>query len=164
MSATLINQNTLNVNLKDQNTLNVSISEQGVIRASVQGVIPYSLVSAEKVVIEKTAGEIIGSHKIVKLADDGLVYYASCDNINDIGRILGMSLNSANSGGMVRILTFGRISDTSFVFNTNKSIFLGLNGQIVQDIPAEAVFIQRLGKVLKTDEILIDLDEPITLI
>ena len=151
----------LKVSVEKCETLKTVIESPKVLKTTVQGVVPYTLVSSEKVVVEKIAGETIGSHKIVKLGNDGYLYYASCDNLDDVERILGLSLNSADPGGSVRVLTFGRCEDTSFNFDVSKPIYLGKNGAVVQDIDNGTVFIQRLGRVLKNNEILIDLDEPI---
>ena len=142
----------MNVTVINENELNIALC--GLITA----------LSAEgKIIIQKVVGETIGSHKIVKLGDNGKVYYADCRNLSDVERILGMTLNSANTNGSVNILLFGKLQDSSFNFDTSKPIYLGKNGAIVQDIDSESVFIQRLGKVLKNNEILIDLDEPIIL-
>lgn len=163
MRVVVTEKGNLVVSVKKCDVIRVSVEGQKVLKAAVQGVIPYFLVSTERVVVEKIAGEVIGAHRIVKLGDDGKVCYASCNEIGDVGRILGMSLNSADVGHTVRVLTFGRCEDSSFSFDVTKPIFLGLNGQIVQELPGEAVFIQRLGRVLKSSEILIDLDEPIVI-
>jgi len=142
----------MNVTVINENELNIALC--GLITA----------LSAEgKIIIQKVVGETIGSHKIVKLGDNGKVYYADCRNLSDVERILGMTLNSANTNGSVNILLFGKLQDSSFNFDTSKPIYLGKNGAIVQDIDSESVFIQRLGRVLKNNEILIDLDEPIIL-
>jgi len=151
----------MRVTVVGEGKLKVCIKKCEVLKTTIQGVIPYTLVSSEKVIVEKIAGETIGSHKIVKLGDDGYLYYASCDSLGDVEKILGLSLNSADPGGSVRVLTFGRCEDTSFNFDVSKPIYLGKNGAVVQDIDNGAVFIQRLGRVLKNNEILIDLDEPI---
>ena len=129
----------------------------------VSGIISYSTAIPNNVYVEKTAGSVIGIHKVVKVGDDGKVYYVSCDVLSDAYKVVGLSLNSANVGENVRILLFGKLQDNSFNFDTAKPIFLGLNGQIVQELPGEAQFIQVLGKVLNSNEILFDLDEPIIL-
>jgi len=152
MNITVVNENELSITLSDRQELNIALC--GLITA----------LSAEgRIIIQKVAGETIGSHKVVKLGDDGKVYYADCRNLPDVERILGMTLNSANTNGSVNILLFGKLQDSSFNFDTSKPIYLGKNGAIVQDIDSESVFIQRLGRVLKNNEILIDLDEPIIL-
>jgi len=142
----------------------MSVSIQGPsLQVIVSGIISYSTAIPNNVYVEKTAGSVIGIHKVVKVGDDGKVYYASCDVLSDAYKVVGLSLNSANVGEPVRILLFGRIRDNSFSFDTAKSIFLGLDGQVVQEIPVEARFVQVLGKVLSRNEILFDLDEPIIL-
>ena len=161
MRVIITEEGKLKVSVKKCETLKTVIESPKVLKTTIQGVIPYTLVSSEKVVVEKVAGETIGSHKVVKLSNDGYLYYASCDNLGDVERILGLSLNSADPGGSVKVLTFGRCEDISFNFDVSKPIYLGRNGTVVQDVDDGAKFIQRLGKVLKSDEILIDLDEPI---
>ena len=152
MNITVVNESELSITLSDRQELNIALC--GLITA----------LSAEgRIIIQKVAGETISSHKIVKLGDDNRAYYADCRNLSDIGRILGMTLNSANTNGSVNILLFGKLQDSSFNFDTSKPIYLGRNGTVVQDIDSESVFIQRLGRVLKNNEILIDLDEPIIL-
>ena len=174
-----VNQQEIKISVSEQNLKipiverNLKVLIQGLIpclktpiveqnfKVLIQGLIPYSI--SENVIVEKVAGETIGSHKIVKLGDNGYLYYASCNVLDDVNKILGLSLNSANVGENVRVLIFGKLSDSSFNFNIDKPIFLGINGQIVQEVPETAVFIQRLGKVLRNNEIMIDLDEPIIL-
>jgi len=152
MNITVVNESELSITLSDRQELNIALC--GLITA----------LSAEgRIIIQKVAGETIGSHKVVKLEDDGKVYYADCRNLPDVERILGITLNSANTNGSVNVLLFGKLQDSSFNFDTSKPIYLGKNGTVVQDIDSESVFIQRLGRVLKNNEILIDLDEPIIL-
>jgi len=163
MNVTVVSENELNITLSDEQQLDVSLSQvEPSLSVEVCGLIT-SLFIDGRVIIQKVAGETIGSHKIVKLGDDSKVYYADCRSLPDVERILGMTLNSANANGSVNILLFGKLQDSSFNFDTSKPIYLGKNGNIVQDIDNESVFIQRLGRVLKNNEILIDLDEPIIL-
>jgi len=163
MNVTVVNENELNITLSGEQQLDISLSQiEPSLSIEVCGLVT-SLFIDGRVIVQKIAGEIIGSHKIVRLGDDGKVYYADCRNLFDVERILGMTLNSANTNGNVNILLFGKLQDSSFNFDTSKPIYLGKNGAIVQDIDSESVFIQRLGRVLKNNEILIDLDEPIIL-
>ena len=75
--------------------------------------------------------------------------------------IVMMSLNAADAGEMVRVLVFGTYENPALDFDVGKPLFLGVNGRMVQDIPDEALFIQKLGRVTAPHEILIDLDESI---
>jgi len=115
------------------------------------------------IVVERVAGETISAHRIVKRGLDGKLYYASCTNLDDIDRIVGLSLNAAEAGGVVRVLVLGTCKDPSFNFDVTKPLFLGVNGRLVQYVPDVALFVQRLGRVVGPQEILIDLDESIVL-
>jgi len=117
-----------------------------------------------RVIAERAAGEAIGAHRIVKLGADGNLYHASCTSLDDVNKIVGVSLNAADAGKVVRVLMFGVCKDPSFNFDTDKPLFLGTNGQIVQDVPEEALFIQRVGSVTGVHEILVELSEPVVIL
>ena len=108
------------------------------------------------------AGENVEKYNVVKMNDDGKVVKASYLDLVDKERIVGIILDSGNMNDIINIQSFGRLSNDLWNWDTTKPIFLGDNGQITQDVPSSG-FLLRLGNVISSDEILINISIPIIL-
>ncbi len=82
-----------------------------------------------------SAGETIHCHRAVYL-NNGKVFQASNTDNTIPSRIIGISLQSAETGESVKIAINGFIFDSSWNWNPDKNIFIGENGALVQNTPA----------------------------
>ena len=80
------------------------------------------------------------------------------DNLSRYKTVIGISTGAATQGAMVTVKPFGRLEDSSWNWNPEKGLFLGINGLIVQDA-AETGAIVPLGHVAGADAIFITISE-----
>jgi hypothetical protein len=104
------------------------------------------------------AGEAIGGHRLVYISS-GAVYYASADNLQHLGKVIGVSMNAASIGGPVEIRSVGYLTDNSFAF-TDGPIYLGTNGLLTQDSMV-GLFIQQVATQLTATEIFVSIGQGI---
>lgn len=110
----------------------------------------------------RVASSVIQAYRLVTTNINNEIIHASSDNINHAGRIIGISENSAATGGVVRILTEDSITNPSWVLSANGKIFLGLDGVLTHD-PNTGVFTQDVGYAVNSTTAFISLQFPIIL-
>lgn len=94
--------------------------------------------SAKILVLERTAGETISALKAVYLINPTTAMLAN--NTDDIqGTVIGITLNAANIGDTIKILSFGILDDPFFAYTINEPVFLGLNGNLITTQPSDGV-------------------------
>jgi len=98
----------------------------------------------------------IGGHRAVATDQAGLAIYA--DNLVACRSVIGISTGAASAGAGVIIRTSGKMTEPSWGFATNKGLFLGENGLIVQDVP-DAGAVVSLGFVVNPITIYIKISE-----
>lgn len=103
------------------------------------------------------AGENISVYMAI-VAIGGQLFKADPTNINHVGRIVGVSLQSASSGNSITYRSIGDIAGGTF--NSNESYYVGLNGELSTS-PYQGNFVwhQKVG-VGKTGSILAVLISP----
>ena len=109
------------------------------------------------------ANENISALKIVRQDTGGVL-------LADIGaqldsEALGVSRDAATLGSNLRVITYGRVDDTSFGFTLNEPLFLGNNGLITNLAPTNSgEYIVRIGYSLGIGSIFIDIESPVLII
>ena len=108
------------------------------------------------------AGEDIAQYSLVFVGNDGKIY--KCDaKYNYAANCIGLILANVSINQFVSVKSEGEINNDSWNFDTNKSIFVGENGQIAQEIENDwAIFLQ-IGTLISPNKILLHLEEPICL-
>lgn len=91
---------------------------------------------------------------------DGSLVYADSSNITHLKSVIGITIGAASIGFNASIQTYGLISEPTWDFDVNKPILLGLNGQLVQDIPNESLFYLQIGKPLTSKSMVISIQVP----
>jgi hypothetical protein len=76
---------------------------------------------------------IIG-HRAVMVSDNGMLVYATTDNLSVINRYIGITTQSANALDFVNVTVNGKITEPSWNWIVGSPIFLGLNGVLTQSI------------------------------
>lgn len=91
-----------------------------------------------------TAGEIMGTNKVVYLKNDGRVWLASASDVNIAGKVIGMTTHSAIAGGQILVRRLGKIGLTSWGLISNANYFIAESGAISLNKPSTG-FIQSIG-------------------
>ncbi len=102
------------------------------------------------------AATAIGGQRVVATDDQGKAVYA--DNFTRYKTVIGISTGAAIQGAMVTVKPFGRLEDSSWKWNPEKGLFLGINGLIVQDVPDTGAIVP-LGHVAGEDAIFITISD-----
>ncbi len=103
-----------------------------------------------------TAAVAIGGQRVIATDDQGMAVYA--DNLSRYKTVIGISTGAAIQGATVTVKPFGRLEDSSWNWNPEKGLFLGINGLIVQDVPETGAIVP-LGHVAGADAIFITISE-----
>jgi hypothetical protein len=111
----------------------------------------------------ETAGATLSALRIVRVSlSTGKVIYASNDSANTVYGIIGMTSAAASEDDVVRIHQSGIIEDENWSWNLggDQSLFLGVNGAIVQGYSAGTVTV-KVGSVVSATKIHLKINEPI---
>jgi hypothetical protein len=102
------------------------------------------------------AGESIGGHKII-YEKNKKAYIASIDNLECIGKVIGMSLNAADMNDTINIRRFGNIQNQNWGLTANTNYFLGINGAISTNA-GNGLFSQCIGFSADTENLQININ------
>lgn len=81
------------------------------------------------------AGEALGGHRVVRIADDGKAWYADQSEPTHIFRIIGITTGAVDSGATVAIQTSGLMTEGSWTWTVGTPIWLSTGGQLTQTAP-----------------------------
>lgn len=109
----------------------------------------------------KEAYENVGGQRIVVLNSDDKIGYASSDNINHIGIVVGMTKTAAIIGDTVEVVNNIIIEDVSWSLEPYKPVFLSTNGIITQNIEGAILFVLSVGVALSPTKIYLKQSQPI---
>jgi len=112
--------------------------------------------------VDKIAAQALGGNRVVKIAPAGEVDYASSASPGDGALVLGVTTGAAVMGASIEVQTGGEMVELSWTW-TLGPVFLGLNGLLTQTAPTSG-FIQQIGIALSATVLLIDVQQPLTLI
>lgn len=109
------------------------------------------------------SGSNLSGHRIVYLDINGNAQYASADNFNHIGKVVGITTSATTAGSLAEIRTMGKFEEPSWNFDINFPIYLGIEGLITQATPSlpNSLFSQIVGYVINPTTIYIQLQTPI---
>jgi hypothetical protein len=99
--------------------------------------IPGSSASASTMTITGTAAQALSGHAAVYRRTDGLIDYASADDVACMRESIWVTLGAASMGDDVTCVIFGEMSEGSWTWTPNSLIFLGLAGALTQTVPSE---------------------------
>jgi len=110
------------------------------------------------------AGETISATKALYL-DSGELFLGKPDDTYAKAQIVGIAITSATTGLPVKYRTSGEFYDSSFNFTVGNLVFLDTNGGITETDPLSLGHNHRvaLGKVIASNGIFIQIEEPIIL-
>ena len=104
----------------------------------------------------------ISGHTAVALDPGGLLIYADCTNLANLGAVLGVVANAYSPGDLAVVQTDFDLTHAGWAFATGP-VFVGATGALVQTLPMGAVCAQVVGYALAPTRIRIDVQPPIVL-
>ena len=104
----------------------------------------------------------ISGHTAVALDSGGLLVYADCTNLANLGAVQGVIANAYSPGDLAVVQTDFDLTHAGWAFATGP-VFVGATGALVQTLPMGAVFAQVVGYALAPTRIRIDVHPPIAL-
>jgi len=88
-----------------------------------------------------TAGETLGGHRALYIANDGKAYYA--DPTAPTSKLLaGITTGAATVGGAAAVQTEGVITEPSWNWTSAGSVWLAASGQLTQTVPTSGYLVQ----------------------
>lgn len=84
--------------------------------------------------------------------------YASNQNFVDTNGSFGLTTSAINQGEVGKALVYGELSDSSLNFQPG-NLFLGTNGNIIQNLLGNEVFILNIGGAISSNKIRLDCQE-----
>lgn len=108
------------------------------------------------------AGTNLSGHKIFTINQDGLVIEASADNPLHQYTI-GITTAAALEGYELQYINKGLLEHLGWILTPGLPVFLGLSGEVTQDIPPTAVFSKVIGLALTTTKINVEFQQAIFL-
>jgi hypothetical protein len=113
-----------------------------------------------------TAAVALSGHRAVYRRPDGLIDYASANNLGCLHEAIWVTTGAATMGGDVSMVMFGEMSEPSWTWVPGVPIFLGINGVLTQTAPLApaADFLVVLGYVPITTKMFVDRQPSIDLI
>lgn len=137
----------------------IAIAEQG--PAGIQGPIG----PAGSTELSKVAAQAISGHKVVAVNLNGELVYASNNNLVFVGKILGVTVSAGAAGTSMSVIRFGEISEPGWNWDTNKPVYLGVDGTLTQVSPRDtnALFQLVMGFPISSTTLLINPNQTIIL-
>lgn len=106
----------------------------------INGAPPSTPPTADPMVVTFEAGEALGGHRAVYIADDDLAYHA---NPNATARFtIGVTTGSASLGTDTEIQCDGVMTELSWSWAGTEVVWLAANGQLTQVVPTTGTAFQ----------------------
>ncbi len=125
-----------------------------------------TMAKAATLVIDRLASTTILRGDLVRASSPNHVDIADPTGVFSDSQVLGMALNDADSEEAVEVLILGIVTDALFsAFAVNAPLFLDDLGGVTDDKPTKPAknFLVSVGKALGANQILINIQSPITL-
>ena len=103
-----------------------------------------------------TAGAAIGAYRAVAFRADGRLEPASHDNPAHLGRVVGITVASAEAGTWVKSRVSGMLSFDGWNWSPGRPVYVGVSGGLTQTPPTTG-FVQQIGVAAGADALLVGL-------
>lgn len=113
--------------------------------------------------LSRIANNVMGGHRAVIANLDGTIDYASANNLDHLGKVLGIIVRSVLEGERVDVIRGGLLVFEGWSFNVNLPVYLAENGLLTQN-PSSAGFSQIVGFAESPTGLFVNLREPIQLV
>jgi hypothetical protein len=105
----------------------------------------------------------LGGHMAVTLDSVGAMTVADCTQAAHAHGVVGITLGASAQGFEAPVIKTGSLEHLGWSFLADKPVYLGLAGQIVQVLPATALFVKVLGLAVTATRITVDFQPAIFL-
>jgi hypothetical protein len=112
--------------------------------------------------LTRVANDDLGGHRAVISNEDGTIDYADSSNLNHLGKVLGVSVQSVLEGESVNVIRGGLLEFEGWSWDVNLPVYLAQNGLLTQN-PVSAGFSQIVGFAESPTGLFVNLREPIQL-
>ena len=158
----------------NETNLTVKILESPAIRVEVSGenvilVAPASIglqgppgAAGDMVIADYLAGEALGGHRVVIVGDDAKLHYAENTNPAHLFRILGITIGAVDQDAQANVRTGGIMTEPAWNWSLGQFIYLGANGLLTQNLPANGFLITVAWPVTPA-KIMVDIKVPVLL-
>jgi hypothetical protein len=103
---------------------------------------------SEFLVVQCVVAQNTSGHRLLVPDADGLAVYADPTDLDHVSKSIWMSVSSWTDGWTARLVSQGKVEESTWNWTPGQSIWLGLDGQLTQTIPPEAAFIRRVAEVI----------------
>ena len=103
----------------------------------------------------------IAAGQVVYIDQAGFARLADCRNVNSSETIVGISSNSALAEEAVLVIKNGYIEHEGYSFNTNKKLYVGYEGALVEKVPADAKYQAGIGFSVSMQKVSINVDSTV---
>lgn len=108
------------------------------------------------------AGQTIGAFRVIIMAEDGKVYYASKNNSSHYEKVIGITLEKKKTDRFIFYKSLGTIENPKWSLNIGDNYFLSTNGNITNNAPSTG-FIQKIGTAIDSKTLSIDIEDAINI-
>lgn len=108
----------------------------------------------------KVSGQVLGGHRVVILANDGFLYYASSFTENHCNKVLGITTGAVTTGANTEVQVTDVMEELSWNWTPDLPIFLGDAGMLTQNEADTGVFILQVATALSATKIYIEKQFP----
>lgn len=112
------------------------------------------------IIVEKTAGEALGGHRMVRITG-GKAMYADARFADHGDDVFGMTTQAAALDDAVQIVTYGQITEPSWAWAPEEPLFLSQDGLLSQTPDPSMAFDLIVGFAETSTTILLDVSQAI---
>lgn len=105
----------------------------------------------------------ISGHSVIAINPTRGAVLASSDNWMHSHSTIGISLNASIAGAECLVLNFGPLEHSGWNLIPGQTVFLGLNGTMVQTIPSTALYSKIIGIAVTSTSMVVNIQTPIFL-
>lgn len=105
-----------------------------------------------------TTSQAVSEFDIVGLDSSGKIYPIDANDISHSDTLVGISLETKNSGEQCQVKVFGEISNPAWILSVGKTYYCGLNGKLTSN-PSSYQWMQRVGKAIDMSTIIINIGD-----
>jgi hypothetical protein len=109
--------------------------------------------------IVRVAAVVLSGHRVVTVDEDGKIIYADSANLDHVGKVLGITTGAAAQNANITIKAFGELTEPSWNWDMDKSIYLGANGALTQTPPTVG-FLLEVAFPLSPTSVFVSLKQP----
>jgi hypothetical protein len=113
-------------------------------------------------VVTYAAGITLSGHRVVVVYPDSRAHYADNQVMDDMPRVMGITMGAVSEGNPCDIQVFGEMIESSWSWTEGRPIFLGGNGLLTQTVPTTG-FQMEVAFAVTPQKIMIEIKPPIVL-